>query len=208
MKVKDLRRLNPATIESESARIAFWLNVYNARLRHALWERRSSGHLLRHRRMFRNATYELAGLRYSLDQIEHGLLRGNRRPPFALRRTLPADDPRLGAAPPHPDPRIHFALNCGAVSCPPVRSYSAAGLDAELEAATSAYIAAESELDETEGLLRLPGLMRLYRADFEDLGGVAAYALRYLAPETEAAALDVSFAPFDWSLQSEDLSAK
>jgi len=37
------------------------------------------------------------------------------------------------------DPRIHFALVCGAKSCPPIRVYTPASLEAGLEAAAQAF---------------------------------------------------------------------
>ena len=132
----------------------------------ALAEKPRSGHLFRHRRLFKRATHTRDGLDYSLDEIEHGLLRGNRRPPYGLRRLLRDGDPKLEAAPSRPDPRIHFALNCGARSCPPVRTYTAEGVDRELEAATLSYMEAESELDREAGVLTLPGVVKLYRSDF------------------------------------------
>ena len=41
------------------------------------------------------------------------------------------------------DPRIHFALVCGARSCPPIRTYTAEGLDEQLAAAAEAFCAGE-----------------------------------------------------------------
>ena len=41
------------------------------------------------------------------------------------------------------DPRVHFALVCGARSCPPIRTYTADGLDAQLAAAAEAFCAGE-----------------------------------------------------------------
>eukprot|EP00960_Hanusia_phi_P042458 755503-Hanusia_phi.AAC.7 len=37
------------------------------------------------------------------------------------------------------DPRIHFALNCGARGCPPIRFYRGEDLDAMLSTATRAF---------------------------------------------------------------------
>jgi len=37
------------------------------------------------------------------------------------------------------DPRIHFALVCGAKSCPPIRVYTPASLEPGLEAAAQAF---------------------------------------------------------------------
>ena len=139
---------------------------------------------------------------YSLNQIEHGLLRGNRRPPTGLRRILGAGDARLRAAPSEVDARIHFALNCGARSCPPIRDYDGDRLDEQLEVATRAYLEAESEVDREAGRAELPGLMRLYRADFGDSRAqlrFAAARLPELAAALEGGAdLRVGHARFDW----------
>ena len=37
------------------------------------------------------------------------------------------------------DPRIHFALVCGAKSCPPIKVYTSGALEEGLEAAASAF---------------------------------------------------------------------
>ena len=75
---------------------------------------------------------------YTLDDVEHGLLRGNRPHPYRLfPQFARRDDPRAADGVPaaEVDCRVHFALNCGAKSCPPVDVYTERGLDAELEAA-------------------------------------------------------------------------
>ena len=203
---KQLRSVDPTAIGGDGPRIAFWLNLYNARLLHALALRPRSGHLFRHRRLFRTGSYEVGGHSYTLDLIEHGLLRGNARPPYSPRRLLREGDPRLAAAPAMVDPRIHFALNCGARSCPPIRPYSGESLDAELEAAARAYVAAESRLDRARGELELPGLVKLYRDDFgarEQLLALAADGLGRDDADWIRAHQDqltVRFARFDWRL--------
>lgn len=51
---------------------------------------------------------------YSLDDIEHGVLRGNRPHPSSPEPLLRDGDPRLQFVMSRVDPRIHFALVCGA----------------------------------------------------------------------------------------------
>jgi hypothetical protein len=171
-----------------------------------LAEKPRSGHLFRHRRLFGRAAHRAESLDYSLDVIEHGLLRGNRRPPYGLRRLLRAGDPRLDASPGAPDPRIHFALNCGARSCPPVRTYTPEGIDTELEAAARSYLRAESRLDRERSELELPGLIKLYRSDFGSDRDLIDLAIRHLEPDEadwirdHADELDLAFARFDWHL--------
>jgi hypothetical protein len=200
-----IRDLDPLRLD-DPGRIAYWLNAYNHTLLRELARRPRSGHLLRHRRMFRRAAHHVGGRDYSLDVIEHGLLRGNRRPPYGPRRLLSESDPRLEAAPSRPDPRIHFALNCGARSCPPIRVYTAA-VDSELERAARAYLDAESEVD-SDGSLTLPGLMKLYRGDFGGREGVLAFAIAHLQAETAARVSDagtevrVRYSRFDWKMEA------
>jgi hypothetical protein len=201
---EELRRLDPCAIADNAARIALWLNLYNALLLRELNREPRTGSVLRHRGLFASAAYRVGEHEYSLDVIEHGLLRLNGRPPYRLRRLLRRSDPRRAAAPSHLDPRIHFALNCGAVSCPPIHAYGAADLDIELEAAATSYIRAETVLDRERGGLQLPYLMRLYSADFGDRDRAREFAAARLAPEDGAWVRQrrptVSYGRFDWSL--------
>lgn len=153
-------------------------------------------------RRFSRPAAEADGHELSLNQIEHGLLRGNRRPPNGLRRTLPAGAPRLRLAPSIVEPRIHFALNCGARSCPPIRHYDAGRLEEQLEFATRSYLESETTVDEAGCRVELPGLMKLYAADFGDSEAqlrFAAARLPELASVMEGCeGLRVSHARFDW----------
>jgi Protein of unknown function, DUF547 len=197
----DLRGVDPVDLSGDEARTAFWLNAYNSLVTDWLRLNPPRRSMLRELRLFGRAAYRLAGLTYTPDQIEHGLLRGNRRPPYRPFRTLRAGDPRRHAAPFRFDPRIHFALNCGARSCPAVREYRAAEVDRQLEEATSSYLLAETDVDGRRVVL--PGLMRLYRRDF----GPERAALEFVAervPEVREA-LDgppspaVGYGRFDWT---------
>ena len=182
-------------------RLAFWLNAYNDIVREELAARPRTGHLLRHRRLFRTVGREIDGLWFTPDVIEHGLLRGNRRPPYGLRPLLRAGDPRLALAPPLVDPRIHFALNCGARSCPPIRAYEADRVHEQLELATRAYLEAETVVDREGGAVRLPYLLKLYRADFDD---AVAFAQGRLGEDLTG--LRVRYGSYDWSLTGSVLS--
>ena len=58
--------------------------------------------------------YLIGGHVFSLDIIEHGILRGNRCHPTTKKTFLNCDDPRIKYTSSNFDPRIHFALVCGA----------------------------------------------------------------------------------------------
>jgi Protein of unknown function, DUF547 len=200
-----LAGVDPGSFESDEHRLAFWINLYNALLIHELGAKPRSGHLLRHLRMFRREACTVGGQRYSLDLIEHGVLRRNRRPPAGLRPMLRGGDRRLAVAPARPDPRIHFALNCGARSCPPVIAYEPQRVDAQLAGATRAYLEAETDLDRERGEVRLPALMKVYRADFGDRDEHLAFAARHLPEDAgwiTGEGVTVRYGRFDWTIAS------
>jgi len=202
-----LRGVDPARIEGDGARLAFWINLYNALLLHRLCLRPIRGSVLWQPRLFSTVAYEVGGEPYTLNLIEHGVLRRNRRPPFRLRRPLRRGDPRLAAAPSALDPRVHFALNCGARSCPPIHVYEPGAIDEQLELAARAYLRAEISVDAERSRVVLPRLMRLYRADFGDRAAQLELAARHVSPVRERHAagnerLAIRYGRFDWTAAS------
>jgi hypothetical protein len=201
-----LAELDPLTISGDEARIAFWLNLYNALLLRELQRKPRSGSVLRHRGLFGSTAYRVGEHDFSLDLIEHGVLRRNARRPYRLGRLLSAGDPRLEASPSYLEPRIHFALNCGAVSCPAITPYTAASLEQELTTAAAAYIRAETDVDRERGRIKLPYLMRLYGDDFGGRAGAARHAARYLGDDDARWMRErdpaIGYGRFDWTLTS------
>ena len=87
-------------------------------------------------RFFWNTSYIISGYVFTLDDIENGVLRGNRKGPAHIFRQFSSkSDPRLRFALPKPEPLIHFALVCGAKSCPPIKCYTEAKVKEELRIA-------------------------------------------------------------------------
>ena len=200
-----LHGVAPESIVGDAARIAFWANLYNALVLHCLCLTPLRGSLLWHLRRFDRIAYRVGGNDYPLNLIENGILRVNRRAPFRLRRPLDPSDPRLVATPSRMDPRIHFALNCGARSCPPIRDYDPEALDAQLELATRSYLEAETVLEPQRRRVRLPRLMRLYAADFGDRASQLEFASRYIPRlarwlRDDEPALQVRYGRFDWTV--------
>lgn len=70
---------------------------------------------------YNHTCYHLGGNNYSLNDIEHGLLRGNSKPHNSYARMFTPQDPRLRCSVLVWDPRIHFALVRGTKSCPVLR---------------------------------------------------------------------------------------
>ena len=106
---------------------------------------------------------------FTPDIIEHGVLRANTRHPYQQNDSplyLLSDDAIANVALTPPlDPRIHFILNCGAKSCPPIKILPE---DPEegLKLAASAYVSSELQLNESTKIIYLPKLAYWYQKDF------------------------------------------
>ena len=114
--------------------------------------------------------YNIGGLIYNLDEIEHGVLRRNKGHPNAGKQEFLDDDPRAKVSLTSLDPRIHFALNCGARSCPPIRVYTEDKIEAQLDTASRSFLDQEVRVikDPATGnwTLELSKLFLWYGADF------------------------------------------
>ncbi len=185
--------------------LAFWLNVYNALVLHGIVHLGVRRSVLLVWNFFGRACYRIGGHVFSLDDIEHGLLRDNARRALPPLRPFRAGDPRRPLAVTPPDPRYHCALTCGAASCPPVGVYRARAVDAQLDLAARSFVNQEVLLDGDR--LACSKIFKWYRADFEAAGGLRAFLLRHLedgpvraALATGAGPCDV-FRPYRWTLQ-------
>ena len=157
------------------------------------------------RRFFGLEAVPVAGRKLSLNWIEHRLLR---RSQFVwslgyLANPLPGEferSLRVGER----EPRIHFVLNCGAESCPPIAAYTPAGIDEELDIATESYLTQHVRYEPEGGLLgrgivHVPRLMLWYRGDFGGKPGILSMLRRFdLIPETARPRL--KHLAYDWSL--------
>jgi len=94
---------------------------------------------------FNGVGYRIGGQRYTLNIIEHGILRNNKTPPYKLIKILSKDDIRLRYSI-ESDPCIHFTLVCGAKSCPAINVYTPINIEQALTEATE-IACNEIELD-------------------------------------------------------------
>lgn len=143
---------------------------------------------------WQKAFVPLLGSDRSLDDIEHGLIRGSTR---------------------YQDPRIHFAVNCASVGCPALRAeaYRGDDLDRQLEQQARLFLADRSRNRLVQNRVQLSSIFKWYREDFEagwrgadSLNEcLALYAESLDMTESQlkrlqAGELDVEFLDYDWRL--------
>eukprot|EP00177_Eucheuma_denticulatum_P005690 GFKZ01010364.1.p1 GENE.GFKZ01010364.1~~GFKZ01010364.1.p1 ORF type:complete len:435 (-),score=63.43 GFKZ01010364.1:533-1837(-) len=217
---RKLRYFDPMLLR-DTERKAFFLNVYNSLMIHAIAVMHKPVTMFDRISLYNAASYDIGGRAYSLNTIEHGVLRRNRPGggPFP-QRPFGENDARRLCMLEAVDPRIHFALNCGAKSCPAVRFYEAQTLDRSLDTATRVYLG-DLDVDFEKRVITLPKLLQWYRTDFAEGGDVSSvirWALPFLEGQTReniltllqeqeqgGDAFKVVYADYDWTVNDSSL---
>lgn len=175
-----LARTDPASL-SRDARLAYWINLYNATMIAAVVERFAVGYSPQADSfgVFKEPLGKAGGKVVSLDEIENRIV----RPEFE-------------------EPRIHAALVCAARSCPPLlaRAYRAEDLEATLEANMRRFVndPFRNKIDVEARKLQLSSIFKWYATDFGGEDRLAAYVDRYTDADVRGFA--VSFLDYSWQL--------
>jgi hypothetical protein len=109
---------------------------------------------------------------------------------------------------PYADPRVHFALVCGAKGCPRLSrtAYAGPSLDAQLAAQARKVLQdpAFVRVDDRARQVQLSQIFKWYEADFKASGksGVA-YVNQFRPGKAIPATYSVDYYPYDWSLNSQ-----
>ncbi|RDD47850.1 Glutaredoxin-1 [Trichoplax sp. H2] len=208
----ELQRVNVATLSKEE-KLAFFINIYNALIVHAnitvgppvtVWQRY---------RYFNTVSYKIGGYNYTLNEIENGLLRGNRKAVGSFRKPFSKDDPRLPIALTELDSRVHFALVCGARSCPPVKTYSSKEIYEQLQSAGEAFLEGDEALQIGEKEVKVSEIFKWYRVDFGTTDEqVIQRIFEHTGPGSKRnklqtllenkSSVKLSYLPYNWDLNS------
>lgn len=200
--IKQLSNLNYvellSDLENDDDKKAFWINLYNAYTNTSL--HKNPGQYKSRKKFFKKKNIIVAGKTFSLDKIEHGLLRRSKIKWSLgyLSKLFPnktEKDLRVDKL----DYRIHFALNCGARSCPPIAFYIPEKINSQLDIAATAYLTSEAEYNAETNILKLPAILSWFRRDF---GGKKKMVELLKAKQLLKADVnpEIKFKKYDWTL--------
>jgi len=200
--LKQLAAFDPTTL-SQAEQVAFWINAYNAytiQLVNAHHERESIRNInksfgfIRAYGPWKEKLAVVGGKAYGLDEIEQDILRKRYR-----------------------EPRIHFALVCAAMGCPPLRSEAFVGtrLDAQLDDQARTFLLAspaKNRVDVAAKTVHLSPILVEFRDYIDDFGGSEAAVGKFISryypagPERDllaGGAFRVEKTAYDWTLNSQ-----
>lgn len=187
-------------LDTDLKKKAFWINIYNAHIQIILQKDPS---LYDDRgKFFGTPMVDIAGETMSFDRIEHGIIRGSRSKitlGYFKKVFVPSFERKLRCD--KRDGRIHFALNCGAKSCPKVAVYYADKMDAQLTAISKQFL---NTVTEVEGeTVKTTPLFSWFRGDFGGKCGVKDF-LKEMGIVDKDLDIKLEFKSYDWTIDLEN----
>ncbi|MDQ3280664.1 MAG: DUF547 domain-containing protein [Acidobacteriota bacterium] len=191
---QQLGRVNVNALNAKQ-QLAYWINVYNINTVATIVEnyptksiRDISTDPIIRLNVFKKERVPFGNEKLSLDAVENEKIRGRFK-----------------------DPRIHFAINCAAKSCPPIRGEAFTGdkLDAQLDDQARAFLngphGARFRNKGTTLVITTTKIMDWFSDDFDAAGGKAAFIRRYVSPEKQrlidqAKKVEFEFEEYAWEL--------
>ena len=190
-----------------SEQLAFWIDAYNAytiQLINAHHEHDSIRNINKTFGMklygpWKEKLARVGGHDYGLDEIEQDIVR-----------------------PRYHEPRVHFALVCAAMGCPPLRSeaYTGAKLDAQLDDQARTFLLhspSKNRVDVASKTVYLSPVLKGFRNYNEDFGGsdaaIGKFVARYYPAGPEKQLLEsgdfkIEKTGYSWKLNSQENGAK
>jgi len=172
---------------SKNEQLAYWINAYNAYTVKLIVDFyptksiRDLGPKLKIpliKDVWHYKFFKIAGVDMSLDEVEHGILRKE-----------------------FDEPRIHFAINCASISCPPLlnEAFVADKLEAQLTKVTVAFINDPVRNKLGTQSVQLSSIFSWFTGDFTKRGTLIEFLNKYskvkIAPNAK-----VSFLDYNWNL--------
>ena len=185
-----LDKTDPETLP-EDQKLAFYINAYNAyTIKLILDNFKDDGPPASIKKIgtfftspWKISFAKVGGTLYSLDNIEHDIIRKQWN-----------------------EPRIHFAVNCASLSCPPIipEPYLGLSLDNQLEASTRAFLT-DTKMNYLDGkTLYISSIFKWYAEDFKD--GPVQFILDHTEGEMHdrivqlGKEVKIKYLDYDWSL--------
>ena len=184
-------------LDDRAEKLAFWVNTYNGFVIHIL--RNDPASFEKKGRFYADKRIRIAGIDFSLDDIEHGIIRNSRVKwglGYLRKWYVPRHIRELQIR--DTDSRIHFALNCGAVSCPPVAVYEEDTVFRQFDENSRQYL--QTVTDVVGDQVVTSPLFSWFRGDFGGKSGIVKMLTKYeIVPAGQK--LRIKYGQYDWTMQ-------
>lgn len=172
---------NPPTASwGEEETMAFWINAYNAYTVKLILNNYPTSSIMKINdgKAWDLSFIKIAGKQYSLNNIEHDILRAK-----------------------YKDARIHFAVNCASVSCPKLRNkaFTGANLNEQLDEMSRSFINNSAKNSIASDHVKVSQLFNWYKGDFTMNGSVIDFLNKYSTTKINSGA-SIQYMEYNWNL--------
>ena len=186
-----LSLFSPSKLITDNEKLAFWINVYNIFAVKIVLNNYPLKSIKDVGGFFKSVWKVKAGIvggkKYSLDEIEHGILR------------------KMG------DPRIHTAIVCASISCPNLskKSYSSKNLNKQLDIQMKDFLANPNKgmrinMNEQPRGISLSPIFNWFAKDFKSSGGVRNFISPYVSEKNRNVIKNpqysISYMDYNWAI--------
>ena len=187
-------------LTNDNLKLVFWINIYNS-----FYQILSKSYHLSAPKIYTSKIIPVAGYKFSLDNIEHGILRKFRyKYSLGYFPNIFTSSTIKNLAVDSVDFRIHFALNCGAKSCPPIRFYSEKDWDQQLDLATRSFLESETKINSEKRQVKITRLFLWFHKDFGGNKGIRKILKEYLNKDFKGYKL--WFDHYSWDIHLDNYS--
>ena len=190
-------------LKTKNESLSFWINAYNFFMISTVIEKgfeankisinsvKDLGSFFNPYKIFKKELHNIGGKLVSLDFMEKTMLLGNEYKEKGWK-----------------DARIHFAVNCASVGCPPLlnKIYSPKTLDQTLNENLKKAFKTPRHLSISGATLKLTSLFKWYKKDFEEhSGSIKSFIKNYVTEDTSkkiSSTTNIEFIDYNWNLNS------
>lgn len=164
---------------SKNEKLAYWINAYNALTIDLIIKNYPVKSIKDIKDPWGQKLWELGDKWYSLEDIEHEILRKM------------------------DEPRIHFAIVCASYSCPKLQNtaFTASKLETQLTTATKQFLSDTKRNEIKENSLKLSKIFKWFDKDFEQNGSLIDFLNKY-TDITISAKAKISYKYYNWDLNN------
>ncbi len=177
--LKDLSSNVPGSSASKNAKLAYWMNAYNAFTIKLVVDNYPVKSIkdIAEGKPWNKKFISLGGKTFDLNTIEHEILR------------------KLG------DPRIHVGINCASISCPKLsnKAFTESNVNAELARLTKEFVNDKSRNQLSSSSLKLSKIFEWFKDDFTTNGSLISWINKYSNVKINSDA-KISYMTYNWNL--------
>ncbi len=177
---------HPTADWDKNDQLAFWINAYNAFTVKLIVKnypvvsiKDLGGSIYKVNTPWDEKFIKIGAETYDLNNIEHGIIRKEFN-----------------------DPRIHFAVNCASISCPPLRNeaYIGSKLNAQLDDQARKFINDPTKNKITKNKAQLSKIFTWFKGDFTATGLSISEFINQYAEVKMTEKTKVTYFDYDWNL--------